>query len=131
MYLEIHLPCNIFYIVYWHERIHVPRTKVRGTFSLCYVNLRSDKMKLKILGTQSPYSTIGHNCPGFLVSDGENKIMLDCGSGNIKISFSQNEHPVETYVIKLTKERNRYEIKLIPVLVFIWKLIEILPKVNT
>lgn len=38
----------------------------------------SDKMKLKILGTQSPYSTIGHNCPGFLVSDGENKIMLDC-----------------------------------------------------
>lgn len=30
MYLEIHLPCNIFYIVYRHERIHVPRIKVRG-----------------------------------------------------------------------------------------------------
>lgn len=27
---RIHLPCNIFYIVYRHERIHVPRTKVRG-----------------------------------------------------------------------------------------------------
>lgn len=38
-------------------------------------------MKLKVLGTQSPYSKSGHHCPGFLVIDGENKIMLDCGSG--------------------------------------------------
>lgn len=39
-------------------------------------------MKLKVLGTQSPYNTIGHNCPGFLITDGESKIMLDCGSGS-------------------------------------------------
>lgn len=39
-------------------------------------------MKLKVLGTQSPYNTIGHNCPGFLITDGEAKIMLDCGSGS-------------------------------------------------
>ena len=39
-------------------------------------------MKLKVLGTQSPYNTIGHNCPGFLITDGETKIMLDCGSGS-------------------------------------------------
>lgn len=39
-------------------------------------------MKLKVLGTQSPYNTIGHNCPGFLIIDGETKIMLDCGSGS-------------------------------------------------
>ena len=39
-------------------------------------------MKLKVLGTQSPYKTIGHNCPGFLITDGESKIMLDCGSGS-------------------------------------------------
>ena len=38
-------------------------------------------MKLKVLGTQSPYCTLGHNCPGFLISDDENCIMLDCGSG--------------------------------------------------
>lgn len=39
-------------------------------------------MKLKVLGTQSPYNTIGHNCPGFLITDGKTKIMLDCGSGS-------------------------------------------------
>lgn len=39
-------------------------------------------MKLKVLGTQSPYNTIGHNCPGFLITNGKEKIMLDCGSGS-------------------------------------------------
>lgn len=39
-------------------------------------------MQLKILGTQSPYNTEGHNCPGFLITEGETKIMLDCGSGS-------------------------------------------------
>jgi len=39
-------------------------------------------MKLKILGTQSPYNTPGHNCPGFLITDGNTRIMLDCGSGS-------------------------------------------------
>ena len=39
-------------------------------------------MKLKVLGTQSPYNTKGHNCPGFLITDGETRIMLDCGSGS-------------------------------------------------
>ena len=39
-------------------------------------------MEVKILGTQSPYNTDYHNCPGFLVTDGDNKILLDCGSGS-------------------------------------------------
>lgn len=39
-------------------------------------------MRLKILGTQSPYNTAGHNCPGFLITEGNTKIMLDCGSGS-------------------------------------------------
>lgn len=38
-------------------------------------------MKLKVLGTQSPYNTKKHNCPGFLIQEGENLLMLDCGSG--------------------------------------------------
>ncbi|MBQ8298683.1 MAG: MBL fold metallo-hydrolase [Clostridia bacterium] len=38
-------------------------------------------MQLKVLGTQSPYSTGAHHCPGFLVRDGQTKILLDCGSG--------------------------------------------------
>lgn len=39
-------------------------------------------MKLKVLGTQSPYNTKGHNCPGFLITEGKTRIMLDCGSGS-------------------------------------------------
>ena len=39
-------------------------------------------MEIKILGTQSPYNTDYHNCPAFLITDSENKILLDCGSGS-------------------------------------------------
>lgn len=39
-------------------------------------------MKLKILGTQSPYNTPGHNCPGFLIKDNNTNLMLDSGSGS-------------------------------------------------
>lgn len=42
-------------------------------------------MKLKVLGTQSPYNTKKHNCPGFLIQDGEDILMLDCGSGTHKM----------------------------------------------
>lgn len=38
-------------------------------------------MLVKALGTQSPYSKGSHHCPGFLVKDGQSKILLDCGSG--------------------------------------------------
>ena len=33
-------------------------------------------MKLKILGTQSPYNTSGHNCPGFLITDKKTNIKV-------------------------------------------------------
>lgn len=38
-------------------------------------------MMLKVLGTQSPVCKKGHNCPGFIIYDGANQVMLDCGSG--------------------------------------------------
>ncbi len=38
-------------------------------------------MELKILGTQSPVVSKGHNGPGILIKSGKNKVMLDCGSG--------------------------------------------------
>lgn len=38
-------------------------------------------MELKILGTVSPYCYLDKNCPGFLVIDEQNKILLDCGPG--------------------------------------------------
>ncbi len=39
-------------------------------------------MKLKILGSQSPYNTPGHNCPGYLIVDEDTRLLLDCGSGS-------------------------------------------------
>lgn len=38
-------------------------------------------MKIKVLGTLSPYAFENHHCPGFLITDEQNKLMLDCGSG--------------------------------------------------
>lgn len=38
-------------------------------------------MILKPLGTVSPYCKGTKNCPGFLVSTGKEKILLDCGNG--------------------------------------------------
>ncbi|ORY57388.1 hypothetical protein LY90DRAFT_669219 [Neocallimastix californiae] len=115
-------------------------------------------MKIKVLGTQSPFNTEGHNCPGFMIENGdknfyhytdlfnllyasfvfkrqkkisekinvylpstpkltyediinekdsfakfdiiteEKEILVD----NIKITFSKNDHPVETYSVKIT-----------------------------
>ena len=42
-------------------------------------------MKLKVLGVKSPYGTEAHNCPGFLITEGNTKILLDCGSGTHKL----------------------------------------------
>lgn len=42
-------------------------------------------MKLKVLGVESPYGTETHNCPGFFITEGDTKILLDCGSGTHKL----------------------------------------------
>ncbi len=39
-------------------------------------------MKLRILGSQSPYNTPGHNCPGYLLQEGTTRLLLDSGSGS-------------------------------------------------
>ena len=38
-------------------------------------------MKLKILGIESPHGDKIHNCPGFFITEGSSKILLDCGNG--------------------------------------------------
>ena len=38
-------------------------------------------MKVKILGSVSPYSKGKCNCPGYLVTNKQDKILLDCGNG--------------------------------------------------
>ena len=40
-----------------------------------------EKFSIKALGTVSPHCSKESNCPGFLVTAGENKILLDAGSG--------------------------------------------------
>lgn len=42
-------------------------------------------MKLKILGIESPHGDKFHNCPGFFITEGSSKILLDCGSGTHKL----------------------------------------------
>lgn len=46
------------------------------------LNYGGKNMQVKVLGTQSPYATKKHNCPGFLITEGDAKVMLDCGSGS-------------------------------------------------
>ena len=48
-------------------------------------------MKLKVLGTMSPIATKEKNCPGFLITDGKYKLMLDCGSGSHKLLNYPND----------------------------------------
>lgn len=38
-------------------------------------------MKLKILGSVSPYCNKTSNCPGYLITNNNEKILLDCGNG--------------------------------------------------
>ncbi len=38
-------------------------------------------MNVKVLGSVSPYCKEDRNCPGYLVTSNESKILLDCGSG--------------------------------------------------
>lgn len=39
-------------------------------------------MKIKVLGSISPYCKGGANCPGYLIDTGVGKILLDCGCGS-------------------------------------------------
>ena len=38
-------------------------------------------MKLKVLGSVSPYQKGKYNCPGYLIESCDKKILLDCGNG--------------------------------------------------
>lgn len=41
-------------------------------------------MEIKVCGSVAPYPKGNANCSSFIVSDAENKIMLDCGSGSTR-----------------------------------------------
>lgn len=48
-------------------------------------------MKLKILGSCSPYLRKEKNCPGYLVTHKCNKILLDCGNGISRLMRMPND----------------------------------------
>ncbi len=48
-------------------------------------------MKLIILGSQSPYNTPGHNCPGYFLQEGNTRLLLDCGSGSHSLLSYPND----------------------------------------
>ena len=58
-------------------------------------------MKLKVLGTMSPIATKEKNCPGFLITDGKYKLMLDCGSGSHKLLNYPND--LENFHVIITQ----------------------------
>lgn len=40
-------------------------------------------MKLTILGNNGPYPSAGGACSGYLLTEGDNRILLDCGNGTL------------------------------------------------
>lgn len=64
-------------------------------------------MEIKVLGTQSPIATLGHNCPGFLITEANQNIMLDCGSGSHRL-LKYPEDLKDLHVIITHLHRDHY-----------------------
>ena len=54
------------------------------------VNHLNSAITLTVLGTQSPYAKENSACPSFLLSDKQNNLLLDCGSGSHRF-FDMNK----------------------------------------
>lgn len=53
--------------------------------------MKNKVFEIKVLGSVSPYSKDNKNCPGFLVTYGNNKILLDCGNGITRLLNLPND----------------------------------------
>lgn len=53
-------------------------------------NIKDNQTYLKVLGTQSPFADENGACPSFLIASGEDKLLLDCGSGSHRF-YNMNE----------------------------------------
>lgn len=45
-------------------------------------NCLAKQIRLEVLGTKSPFATPSYACPSYLLTCGEEKLLLDCGSGS-------------------------------------------------
>ncbi len=62
-------------------------------------------MKIKVLGTVSPYCKDTKNCPGFLVTTEDNKILLDCGNGITRyLNFPEDLNNLTIIISHLHKD---------------------------
>ena len=62
-------------------------------------------MKLKVLGSVSPYCKDQLNCPGYLIDSGKGKILLDCGSGSSgNMSFPEDIHNLNIIISHYHKD---------------------------
>lgn len=62
-------------------------------------------MRIKVLGTQSPYVTENHNCPGFLIESNQHHIMLDCGSGTHRmLKFPDDLNNLHVFLTHLHRD---------------------------
>lgn len=61
-------------------------------------------IKIKILGFQSPFSTKDNACPSYLIEDGKQKIMLDCGSGSHRFFDMQKLENLNIIISHLHKD---------------------------
>lgn len=62
-------------------------------------------MRIKVLGTQSPYVTDNHNCPGFLIENNQHRIMLDCGSGTHRmLNFPNDLNNLHVFLTHLHRD---------------------------
>jgi len=56
-------------------------------------------MKLKVLGSISPYVKGNNNCPGYLIEKDNTKVLLDCGSGITREIYLPNDLENLTIII--------------------------------
>lgn len=61
-------------------------------------------LSLKILGCHSPYCLKEQACPSYLLNDGANKILLDCGSGSHRFFDMNNLNGLNIFISHLHKD---------------------------
>jgi ribonuclease BN (tRNA processing enzyme) len=62
-------------------------------------------MKLKVLGSVSPYCKNEFNCPGYLIENSEGKILLDCGFGSSgNMNFPEDIHNLNIIISHYHKD---------------------------
>lgn len=61
-------------------------------------------MNLKILGSVSPYPKGNCNCPGYLISDNNTLILLDCGNGALRLFDMNNLNRLKVIISHLHKD---------------------------